>query len=743
MRRLSRLSEGRIPLPHALSTVNASSQDESQALHLLALACVKGLGDEGIARILAQLHGRACHLNEFFQASPEFLRREYHLRIQAARTISHEQESLLEDAGRLADRARDLDVVILAPWDPTYPSRIAPMYQGEPPLLYARGNLALLNTPCTAVLNSAHPSPQALENTLGLARRLAEAGHTLLASPEGASHNLVGTAARLAEGRVIIVLHQGMFTTFNGHPERDPLPLSRRLDQPLDFDRTLFLSPFRLEGRWQKGNGPRRDMLLAALAQTVVVVHLRPGGNIDTLCRDALVNCKRVFVCHQAPPDKGDAVEAALIDAGATALVGDPAGSSVDLVLNRPAPILTTAPDSDELERRRALGQFFTPPEVAAFIWDMVGLLGGRKLARTARVIDPACGEGVFLRVAAGRGKLAPAQLVGVDLDDTLTPAWRDDPILRHAHMFRTNGLRDNASIGLVPGSFDLVIGNPPFGGQGLKGLLRLLESPAQPATAQALFSEQGPPIAGATTAQVPRHERAILDQTARQLSRYVCWRLQRDTEEESERFDSDTGNADGLFGGLSFSSDRALQATDYDRMAELMSDWPANRPLDLASSEMRQAIRRLASTAIEVFFTERFIQLAKPGGLIAVIVPESILASDQLSALRAWLLGHTQLLAVVSLPQKVFTGVGANAKTGIILARPLTAAEQRATDRTRDLGMGCRILPKLLKSEVLLISPNLDARDAIGLDEYLATIHQRVAELCRARHRKGASRDD
>ena len=66
-------------------------------------------------------------------------------------------------------------------------------------------------------------------------------------------------------------------------------------------------------------------------------------------------------------------------------------------------------------------------------------------------------------------------------------------------------------------------------------------------------------------------------------------------------------------------------------------------------------------------------MRLAKPGGLIAVIVPESIVASDRLGPFRIWLLGRMDLLASVSLPQKVFTGVGANAKTSIVFARRRT----------------------------------------------------------------------
>jgi predicted Rossmann fold nucleotide-binding protein DprA/Smf involved in DNA uptake len=277
---------------------SASSQAEAQALNLLALSRVKGLGDEGIARILAEVRRQGSDLDDFFRASPERLRGDYRLRDQAARTIGEQQQTLREQAAEILARARELGVVLLPPGDPAYPDRIATFYHGEPPLLYARGNLGLLETRSVALLNSARPSPEDLENTLGLARRLSEAGVTLLASPEGASHNLVGTAARQAEGQAIVVLHQGLLTVFDGHPERDSLPLSRRIEQKLDLERTLILSPFRMDGRWQRGNGPRRDMLLAALAGTLIAVHLRTGGTVETLCREGLGCGKRVFICQ-------------------------------------------------------------------------------------------------------------------------------------------------------------------------------------------------------------------------------------------------------------------------------------------------------------------------------------------------------------------------------------------------------------------------------------------------------------
>jgi hypothetical protein len=72
---------------------------------------------------------------------------------------------------------------------------------------------------------------------------------------------------------------------------------------------------------------------------------------------------------------------------------------------------------AEDLERRRELGQFFTPPLVAGFIWEMLEIIHGGRFSAGTQMIDPACGEGIFLCVAAGHG--LPAQsLFGVDIDE-------------------------------------------------------------------------------------------------------------------------------------------------------------------------------------------------------------------------------------------------------------------------------------------------------------------------------------
>ena len=115
---------------------------------------------------------------------------------------------------------------------------------------------------------------------------------------------------------------------------------------------------------------------------------------------------------------------------------------------------------------RKARGQFFTPVNVA------------KQLLRTARedlerfglsavapgpVLDPACGDGAFLEAALAVGWASLAgELHGLDIDEEVLsgPAG--------ASLRVANGLLSAASL---EGRFAATVGNPPYGGRGVRDL--------------------------------------------------------------------------------------------------------------------------------------------------------------------------------------------------------------------------------------------------------------------------------
>ena len=192
---------------------------------------------------------------------------------------------------------------------------------------------------------------------------------------------------------------------------------------------------------------------------------------------------------------------------------------------------------NNDLERRRELGQFFTSPAVAGFIWDLLEVIHGGRFSVSTRLIDPACGEGVFLRIAHERGGLPAKNLFGADIDASLAPGWNQDPFLHKANLMLANGLLDDPMNGVRENAFDIVAGNPPFSGKGLRDLLRLLDEPAegiirheeQDFFQASCLKEEAP----TPQPPLPRQERAGLECLVRQLSQYSCWRLETEAEPE------------------------------------------------------------------------------------------------------------------------------------------------------------------------------------------------------------------
>jgi len=123
----------------------------------------------------------------------------------------------------------------------------------------------------------------------------------------------------------------------------------------------------------------------------------------------------------------------------------------------------------DTPDARKARGAFFTPPAIAEFLVRWAVAKNPK-----ARVLDPTCGEGVFLAAAGARVRElgAPAeairsQLTGVDLHArSLDTSAR--LLAEHGHsakLIRSDffELVTPAQIGDRIGWHDAVVGNPPF----------------------------------------------------------------------------------------------------------------------------------------------------------------------------------------------------------------------------------------------------------------------------------------
>lgn len=261
------------------------------------------------------------------------------------------------------------------------------------------------------------------------------------------------------------------------------------------------------------------------------------------------------------------------------------------------------------MSKQKALGQFFTPEYIVEFIYDMILKMRPKNAPTPPRIIDPACGEGIFLKYAIENNISRPDLIFGIDKDEEVAEQWEKLGIKDklNNNLYIQDGLYDTFDCRVSTKhnnrKFDIVVGNPPYGGVGIENL----ESDKN------LYNA---------------------------IRKYELIRRYDGSEDESQV---------------------GLLSDDYIKSIKKLSD---------------KEIKKIEGFSIEILFLERFIQLARTGGLIGIIIPEGILANYKLQYVRDWLMSKCFIEGIVSLPRTTFKESGTTAKTAILFLRKLEKGE-------------------------------------------------------------------
>ena len=128
---------------------------------------------------------------------------------------------------------------------------------------------------------------------------------------------------------------------------------------------------------------------------------------------------------------------------------------------------------------------------------------------------------------------------------------------------------------------------------------------------------------------------------------------------------------------------------------------------------------RRRRSVPPDQLFIERCLQLLRPGGRLAIVLPDSILTNPGMTGLRRWLLGKARVVASIDLPRETFqphTGT----QTSVLLLQKKTDNEiaiEREFGRNRDY-------------EVFMAMPRAVGHDRRGNTLYCRTPEGNLIEL-------------
>lgn len=96
--------------------------------------------------------------------------------------------------------------------------------------------------------------------------------------------------------------------------------------------------------------------------------------------------------------------------------------------------------------------------------------------------------------------------------------------------------------------------------------------------------------------------------------------------------------------------------------------DLPADSLHQLGPFELAE--ERKNTVSLEIIALERCLQLLKPGGRLAIVLPDGVLSNKNTQYVREWLVQNSVIRAIVSLPSESFSPYGANIKTSVLVLR-------------------------------------------------------------------------
>lgn len=197
------------------------------------------------------------------------------------------------------------DYTVVEPVDSRYPGRLKGIWgRGkEPPVLYALGNLSLLERPAIGICGSRKATEEALTVALELGKIIAEGGRAVVTGFARGIDRQAYNGALQARGDTIAVLSEGFSESIGSCPANRELSYLR--EQGLE-DNFLAISMFAPGARWQAWRAMERNQLVVGLAASLVVVEAQEKGGTMDAAQKCIRQGKKLWVVNypEAMPER-------------------------------------------------------------------------------------------------------------------------------------------------------------------------------------------------------------------------------------------------------------------------------------------------------------------------------------------------------------------------------------------------------------------------------------------------------
>ena len=242
----------------------------------LELLHTPGIGARRYQQLLEQIQ----HPRKLFDGShPELLAK---LPVRTRQYLNNPDWRWTENALAWAEHT---DHSILTLDDPAYPQQLKEIAD-PPPLLFAKGDTALLHEPQLGMVGSRNPSPQGQQNAYAFARAISQVGLTVTSGLALGIDAAAHAGALLGMGKTVAVTGTGIDLIY----PRSNQGLAKQI-----VENGVIISEFPLGTRPAAGNFPRRNRIISGLSLGVLVVEASVASGSLITARMATEQGRDVF----------------------------------------------------------------------------------------------------------------------------------------------------------------------------------------------------------------------------------------------------------------------------------------------------------------------------------------------------------------------------------------------------------------------------------------------------------------
>lgn len=269
---------------------------EQEYTYWMALAHTERMRTARKNGIIVQCYEQSITLSDFFHCEESIWQKDFELTPEEISWLNMSKKDLPNysfEVENLLEQGYSLIPILSSDYPKTLKLNLKKTY--APPLLYAKGNLQLLQADSLAIVGSRQAGSVSLQFTDNIAKQAAAKSKVVVSGyAKGVDKQALDSVLKYG-GKSIVVLPQGITTFTSGF---------KVLYKEIVIGKVLVVSTFHPKAAWSTGLAMARNPIIYGMAQDIYVAESDSKGGTWFGVIDGLRKMRRIYVRNPLPNEK-------------------------------------------------------------------------------------------------------------------------------------------------------------------------------------------------------------------------------------------------------------------------------------------------------------------------------------------------------------------------------------------------------------------------------------------------------